>query len=272
MKKNITIYCEGKKGSHDFDILEKVVPEGTLIVPIGGKKGANAIIAFREAGTVKSDFCRMFRDRDFDCSVPDVEQLTFDGNKTLFSYRTTIENYLFDIEIFLNFINYRCLNHKYNINSANDVKLLFVESAKEIKYYQAVRHTLGKMRFANSFNTTWITNGSGTLPLELDFNSCSENGWKLVNDILTKSNHEWTHQIFKSELDYFIDKFDENFFENLDFLVHFQGKDFAKALTNKLESFPLKDYYNYFKSSFDFCLYKDLQELQNIINNQILKN
>ena len=41
----IKVYCEGKAGSHDFDILEKVVDGlGVLIVPIGGKRGAKSAI------------------------------------------------------------------------------------------------------------------------------------------------------------------------------------------------------------------------------------
>lgn len=178
MQKIITIYCEGKRGSHDFDILEKIIGDIAIIKPIGGKKGANAIIEFNESGTVKSDFYCMFRDRDFDCRVPEKEQLTFDNKKTYFSYRTTIENYLFDAEIFFNFVISKNIGSKYSITSIEDVKSIFIESAKVIKNYQSVRHTLGKLRFPNSFDTTWIKSGSGTLPTDLDLNSCKINGWK----------------------------------------------------------------------------------------------
>jgi hypothetical protein len=43
MRKLIMIYCEGKRGSHDNDILEKVVGDiaGIKITPIGSKRGAN---------------------------------------------------------------------------------------------------------------------------------------------------------------------------------------------------------------------------------------
>jgi hypothetical protein len=72
-----------KKGSHDFDILEKVAGDIATIKPIGGKRGANAIIEFVEKGTTNSDFYLFFRDRDFDCPVPEKEELTFDDKHSL---------------------------------------------------------------------------------------------------------------------------------------------------------------------------------------------
>jgi uncharacterized protein (DUF342 family) len=43
MAKILTIYCEGKKGSHDFDLLGKIIADiAVTIKPIGGKRGANA--------------------------------------------------------------------------------------------------------------------------------------------------------------------------------------------------------------------------------------
>jgi hypothetical protein len=263
MKNIITIYCEGKKGSHDFDILEKVVGDIATIRPIGGKKGANAIIEFSESGTVKSDFYCMFRDRDFDCPVPENEELTFDGNKTFFSYRTTIENYLFDTELFFNFVKSGIDNiQQYSINDIDDVKNIFIEIAKSIKDYQAVRHTLGKLRFPNSFDTTWVESGSGHLPESLDLDYCKTNGWRLINDIVTRNNTEWTENKFLTELEIFLEKFNEDFFEDLGFLIYFQGKDFAKALTNKLVNFPLASYYKFSKTHFDYKKYKDLLELR----------
>lgn len=49
--KIVRIYCEGKIGSHDYDILEKVLGDlGTNIEikPLGGKMGAKAIMNFNE--------------------------------------------------------------------------------------------------------------------------------------------------------------------------------------------------------------------------------
>jgi hypothetical protein len=158
MAKILTIYCEGKKGSHDFDLLEKIIADiAVTIKPIGGKRGAKAIIEFAETGTVKSDYYLFFRDRDFDCAVSEKEELTID-KKIHFSHRTTIENYL-----------------------------------------------------------------------------------KL---------------------------FDEKFFNDLKFLIYFQGKDFAKVLTNKLPEFPLKNYYKYAKQNFDYTKFADLVQLKKIVESK----
>ena len=268
MGKILSVYCEGKKGSHDFDILEKVIGEFVIIKPIGGKKGANAIIEFSEKGTAKSDFYCMFRDRDFDCPVSSSEELTFDGKKTYFSYRTTIENYLFDVEMFYNFIIEAKLETKYSISNIESVKDKFIESANNIKYYQAVRHTLGKLRFPNSFETTWIKAGSGHLPLELDLPSCKTDGWALINDAISICNLTWTEANYLAELERFVTLFNDDFINNLEFLIHFQGKDFAKALTTLMIDFPLSSYYKYAKEHFDYNKYADLVELINLFEMQ----
>lgn len=45
MSKIVKIYCEGKSGSHDYDILEKVMSDLSIsIQPIGSKKGAGSAI------------------------------------------------------------------------------------------------------------------------------------------------------------------------------------------------------------------------------------
>jgi hypothetical protein len=262
----LTIYCEGKRGSHDFDILEKVMDGlNCAITPLGGKRGTNAIIEFNEKGkTVHSDFYCMFRDRDFDFPIPYIEELTFDGNKTYCSYRTTIENYLFDIKLFFAFLEEKKLKEIYHIHSEDETIKLFIETAKSIKYYQSVRHTLGKIRFGNSFETTW-TKGSGYLPEKLDLDTCKNEGAKLVYDAKYKAQLYWQHIRYCKELNNFVSLFDDTFFTELKFLIYFQGKDFAKALTNKIAGFPLKQYYSFVKEKFDYKKYKDLVELRQIV-------
>ena len=115
--KIINLYCEGKRGSHDFDILEKVI-DGYLnitIKPIGGKYGANAIMEYQEKnGNVRSDFYLLFRDRDFDKPIPKDEKLIID-RKTYYSYRTTIENYLLDVNTFFDFLQEQ--KNNYNLDT-----------------------------------------------------------------------------------------------------------------------------------------------------------
>ena len=263
--KIINLYCEGKRGSHDFDILEKVI-DGYLnitIKPIGGKYGANAIMEYQEKnGNVRSDFYLLFRDRDFDKPIPKDEKLIIE-RKTYYSYRTTIENYLLDVSTFFNFLQEQ--KNNYNLDTEESVKALFIKVAKELQYYQAVRHTLGALRFANSFDTTWVV-GSGTLPNALDLETCSSNAWQLIEKELHKSQQQWTKEIFEATLQDFLTLFEaESFFDELKFLVYYQGKDFAKALTKELPNFPIDNYYKYAKKHFDYTKYPDLVALRTII-------
>lgn len=264
--KIINLYCEGKKGSHDFDILEKVIEErlNITIKPIGSKYGANAIMEYQEKNNnVRSDFYLLFRDRDFDQPIPEEERLIID-RKTYYSYRTTIENYLLDVSTFFHFLQEQKNNYKLDTEEA--VKALFIKVAKEL----AVRHTLGKLRFNNSFNTTWVI-GSGTLPNALDLDSCKTNAWQLIEDILNKSNQQWTKEIFEATLQEFLTLFEaESFFDELKFLVYYQGKDFAKALTKELLNFSIENYYKYAKKHFDYTKYLDLVELRAIIEKHLV--
>ncbi|MDR1154146.1 MAG: hypothetical protein LBL04_05495 [Bacteroidales bacterium] len=270
------IYCEGKADSHDQFILEKITESlpDVIIRPIGGKRGANAIMEYYENSVTaaKADFYLLFRDRDFDCEIPQKEELIFDGRKTYFSYRTTIENYLFDIHSFYTFITKRGLNREYRIHDANDVSNLFIEIAKKIKDYQIVRHALGKLRNDISFNTTW-TKGSGFLPESLDLENCRKTALEILNQAVEKTEH-WKKENLDEGIEYFSTVFDDDFFNRLDFLVWFQGKDFAQALKNTLTNFPIKAYYTFVRNNFgnyaekngrNNHLYPDLLELRQII-------
>lgn len=273
MSEIITIYCEGQKESHDITILNKVIDglnNNILIKPIGGKLGSKAIIQYlennEERELSKSKDYLLFRDRDFDQPIPDKERLIRE-KKNYYSYRTTIENYLLDVSTFFHFLQEQ--KNNYRIATEEAVKTLFIKVAKELKYYQAVRHTLGKLRFNNSFNTTWVT-GSGTLPNALDLETCSSNAWQLIKDILNKSNQQWTKEIFEATLQEFLTLFEtELFFDELNFLVYYQGKDFAKALTKELPNFSIENYYKYAKKHFDYTKYADLVELRTIIEKQL---
>ena len=216
----------------------------------------------------KSKDYLLFRDRDFDQPIPDKERLIIE-KKTYYSYRTTIENYLLDVNTFFDFLQEQSNNNNYGLNTEEAVKALFIKVAKELKYYQAVRHTLGALRFANSFDTTW-EKGSGTLPNALDLDSCKANAWQLIENTLNKSNQQWTKETFETTLQEFLTLFDERFFDALKFLVYYQGKDFAKALIKELPSFPIDNYYKYAKKYFDYTKYADLVELRAIIEQQLV--
>jgi hypothetical protein len=267
MAKTITIYCEGVKGSHDYDILEKIIEgiSNISIKPIGGKHGANAIVNYAETKlTVQSDFYLLFRDRDFDCPISDEDKLHLHRENTYSGCRTTIENYLLDISLFYRFVEEKKYKNKYNIHSEADVKGFFIEVAKELKYYQAVRHSLGELRYSGSFDTTWLKR-SGYLPEDLGLETCRTEGWKLINDVVTRNNMAWTEENFESAISKFLVMFDDDFFDELTFLTCFQGKDFEKALTDKLPGFPMKSYYKFAKEHFDYTKFGDLKQLRTSI-------
>ena len=125
------------------------------------------------------------------------------------------------------------------------------------------------MRFPIGFDTTW-EKGSGTLPNALDLDSCKANAWQLIEKVLNKSNQQWTKETFETTLQKFLTLFDEHFFDDLKFLVYYQGKDFAKALTKELPNFSIENYYKYAKKHFDYTKYFDLVELRAIIEKHLV--
>jgi hypothetical protein len=269
MSKSIKIYCEGKRGSHDYDVLDKVIEDINVsisIQPIGSKKGAGSAIQVYEKLADKSDVYYFFRDRDFDIKVPDNPSLTID-RYILYSYRTTIENYLFDSNNFYEFISEKKFQQKYNINSLSDAQKIFILAAKKIAYYQALRHTMGKMRIPTDFGTTWVEQGSGTLPDNLDKTYCRSKALEKVEAAKLQTD-SWTDSDFDLLLDSFCQIFDSpDFYTNSLFLVWFQGKDFAKSLSLLLPQFPMADYYRYAKKHFDYKQFEDLKELKTLIEN-----
>jgi hypothetical protein len=259
MNKTIKIYCEGNQKSHDFEILKKIFNnKNVFISPIGSKKGAEETIEIYENGREKSNAFLFFRDRDFDVPVPEKPSLTQKGF-TFYSYRTTIENYLLDATCFFDFIKERKFQKKYKINSVSDVQNLFIKAAKKISYYQALRHTLGQLSAPDDFKTTWMSKGSGHLPLQIDDkNFCRNKALERVP--------QHTEDAFDAHLNAFLERFEITYFyENGDYLVWFQGKDLAKALCLLLPNFPMAGYYRFAKMHFDYRKFEDLVELREVI-------
>lgn len=270
MSKIVKIYCEGKRGSHDYDILEKIIENlnnsQIIIEPLGSVRGAGAIIQYKESLTVKSDFKLFFRDRDFDKEIPSSPILESDTEKKylFYSYRNTIENYLFNENSLLPFINENNLNNNYGIRSIEDTKNKLIEAANNIKYYQAVRHTMGKMRTEKTnFGTKW-TEKSGILPDRLDENYCKEKALEMIK--IAKAHTDlWSEEEFEIIFESFMERFNKEFMDNMDFLVYFQGKDLATSFSKLLPNFPMKKYYQYAKRHFDYTIFPDLIQLRGII-------
>jgi hypothetical protein len=261
MSKVIKVYCEGKAGSPDFDLLSKVVDGlNVLIIPIGGKTGAKSAIQVREEGLSKSDFKLFFRDRDFDAPVPDTASLQNDGSYVYYSYRTTIENYL---------LEYQTIEAYSQGKSwfTADLEANYIAAAKEIKFFQATRHTLGKLRVPTDFGTN-IASKSGNLPEDLSESFCRNAGFELINESVQKIK-SWTKEGYDEVYDEFLAVFNDEFFNSKKFLTYFQGKDFMKSLCQKLPGFSPKQYYQYAKSKFNYRDFNDFVELRKILEDNI---
>ncbi len=266
---SLTIYCEGTRRSHDYNIIHKIVKDKPFkIQPIGSKRGAEIFIADcenkkREAGTFI-----FFRDRDFDVAVPEKPSLIKQGT-TFYSYRTTIENYLFDVHCFFAFLEKKKLNRQYKIHSLDEVQNTFIKAAKKISYYQALRHTMAQMRDSTDWATTWLKGNSGSLPYPLeDKVRYRQKALEKVKET-SLSSEIFIQETFEATLDTFCTRFDkEDFYLTSQYLIWFQGKDFAKSLSLMLPQFPMAHYYKFAKKYFDYNLFEDLVELREIITKE----
>ena len=105
MSKIIKIYCEGKQGSHDYDILQKVIGDlSVFIEPIGSIRGAGAIIQYKKAKeVVKSDFLTWFQGKDFEAAL----QILLPSFPTKSYYKFAKNN--FNYELFPDLVELRTL-------------------------------------------------------------------------------------------------------------------------------------------------------------------
>jgi hypothetical protein len=272
MSKATYVFCEGGGNSHDGKILGKLFDELTfkpVLIPSGGKRGMAAFVQgyFSGAKVVSSDTKLAFRDRDFDFPVPDMPSLIETEKIWMFAgFRTSIENYLLDSKIFFDFLDQNHIRDT-GIENPENAKLLFDEVALELKYYSAARHSLGKIRARMDFDTTW-THGSGDLPKSLAEAYCINKSLQLIEPIRLKSVN-LTEEVFQTHFAVFLEKFNDVFFENADYLIWFSGKDIMEAIHRRLgrQKFSPKLYYNFAHKQFDFRKFPDLTELFDKLNN-----
>lgn len=261
INKTVRIYCEGKLGSHDFFVLNKIVANLNIeIQPIGGTRGAEMAIQAHEL-TNKSAVFLFFRDRDFET----FKQPILSDGYTYYSHRTTIENYLFDHNRFYGFIEAKKLHRRYKLKSLSEVQTLFIKAAKQIAYYQALRYTIAQLRNPNELDTTWLSQGSGALPTLFELNNkplCRQKA--LAHLAVAKQETDvWTERTFDDTLNTFYTPFEkEHFYTHSEFLIWFQGKDFAKMLSLLLPGFPMNAYYRFAKKYFDYTQFDDLVQFR----------
>lgn len=141
------LFCEGEKGSLDIQLLNKLPFNSmtTEIIPMGGKYSAGAFKnGFITALDGENPTYILFRDRDYDMPFPDVARLSpspFSPN-TYMSYCATIENYLINPKILLDYLSSEQLNQKSNIHTLQEAKRFLDDIAQELRYYAAVRYAI----------------------------------------------------------------------------------------------------------------------------------
>lgn len=268
---SLTIYCEGTRRSHDYDIIHKIVKDKAVqIQPIGSKRGAEAFIEACESQKGRTDAFIFFRDRDFDVALPEKPSLIKDGY-TFYSYRTTIENYLFDAQCFFAFLEKKKLNKQFKIHNPKEVQNVFIKAAKKISYYQALRHTIAQMRDSTDLATTWIKGNSGSLPYPLeDKKPYRQKALEKIKETRIQTDLS-IEKTFDATFEAFYTRFEhEDFYLTSQYLIWFQGKDFAKSLSLTLPQFPMVHYYKFAKQYFDYKQFEDLVELRKIIEGRDL--
>lgn len=262
------LLCEG---SSDVQFLNKIItPLPVRIIPTGGKYGAGSFIkGFLESKKVsKPDFYFYYRDRDFDFEPPsDQPELSIKQGGLLVSHRITLENYLISAEQMLIFLSsYKSTPvRQYTLQ---DLETAIEQAARDIKFYQASRHALGAIRVPIEVKTTWIENGSGTLPLQLDENSCLQQALMHINPQREKIS-AYTDQKFQEKYQYFIQLFNDTFFVEKKYFAWFQGKDLITSIKRQLPDFPMKSYLNFAMSSFTPEAFPDLLQLKQLIQDNL---
>lgn len=277
MSKIVKIYHEGHTEGFDADILEKTLPLDAQRQPIGGKFSAKAVIQTHEnVAPSKSDYWLFWRDRDFDKEPEFCKLLDFDAKgKICYSHRTTIENYLLDAEMFYQFCLQTSVSFVWKSKAKHEglkeIEFVFKRQAEKIKSYQAVRYALSSIRNKTNLQITnsW-SGGSGTLPKSLIDTDCKSEGSKILEAVFNSvkiycSPPEFEE--FQKKVTHYLAIFDQNFFDNFDFLVWFQGKDLMASL-QRVEIFDEKKYYKFALKHFDYTRFPDLVALRYYIENK----
>lgn len=270
------VFCEGKPNSLDYLLLNQILPVGQVrIRPIGGKFSLPAYIqgcldTYPANGQPKYI---AFRDRDFDLEPPDSPQLVrHSGKKPIwFSHRAAIENYLIDIDLLHQYWAERENTPNWNYGpppSTDEVEKHIRESALELIDYQAVRWGLAKLKPGPRWpeiHTTW-TDGSGDIPLSLDYQTCLTQARQLV-ETFQNQIQDIHPDLLQQHAESFRERFrDQNFLKEQKYLIWFHGKDHLVQLCRRLApNFPRRNYAEWAAEHIDISKHPDLQQLVTLV-------
>ena len=274
---NVILFCEGEEGSLDKLVFNKLLGQisGVTLVPVGGKFNSTAFVDgyLRRGGgggvLAPTTAAYFLRDRDFDFQVPMSPELIsvkknggIAHNVSVYaSYRTTLENYLITSLLLQEYIQSRPNPPQV------DIQQLIDEAARSILHYSTVRHALGKIRGHVSLDTTWMKQGSGTLPetavlasLERCLIKAKEmiSAYQSESALINEANFEQLVASFSAQFTA------PQFWEDQEYFVYFQGKDLQKAITTHLNNLHVQiswsDYYRFAIDRIDFLQFPDYNQ------------
>lgn len=290
--RTVYLFHEGKAGGYDQEVLKKIPFEGKTVIPqpFGGKGGHSRYMDgyasyAKSLGTTPDNQFIGFRDRDFDFAIPEHPQLISAGNNVFAGYRTTIENYLFDYELFYDFTESEEYSSRLGakpFQTVEETKEAFDNAAEEILFFQAARNALGCIRNPKAEQRTnfidmerWQNSDtrihffkSGTLPQDLTKEHCIEESYRVI-DTFQDEALKYSREKFAEAFEDFLNLFNQSdYIEQSNYLIYVHGKDFEAALKRNLsEQFPFKTYYRFAIDKFDYLKFQDLVELKEYISN-----
>ncbi len=264
---SIILFCEGENGntkSYDWQILKLLAgTKNAELQTFGGKMGykqyKTAYLDIKKEQAEKDvventiyDKAYIFRDRDFDFDYEHLEKtphLIEVGKNEFASFRTCIENYMLDRDFFFEFLEKEYSTRNF-LKTKPELEQLYIESAKEIRYYSTMRHALGFIRkgfphldskpkddenkaisFNNNFQKT----------------TCQKEMNEYFNRFLAKIP-TFSEVELNKMFEFFCQKFDEeSFYAEHKFMIWFNGKELKDQIQNRLQKFkPQISVENYF--------------------------
>ncbi|MFN0037170.1 MAG: hypothetical protein ACKVUS_19100 [Saprospiraceae bacterium] len=287
--KTVYLFHEGGSGGLDQTVLKKIPFEGRTVIPqpFGGKFGhARFIEGFGEyAKSLGTELAVVgFRDRDFDFPVPQKPALTKANENVYAGYRTTLENYLLDTEVFFSFTKdeKQMAEPGTLFSDVLAVKTLFDRAAQDILVFQAARYALGLIRSKAEQKTNFrdyeeekkLKNktkfcylSSNTLPPSLAEKDCLREAHMVIETFQGEAA-KYSKEHFEEAFEHCLKEFREpDFIQQDTYLVWFQGKTLQESMKPYLpRDFPMNAYNKYAAAHFDYTKHPDLMELKNTLN------
>lgn len=276
------IFCEGKKSSLDFSLLNRLFesfPSNKPTIVPAGSKFTFSVFAqgYFSPDEVGSQQYIVFRDRDFDVYPTENIRLLKpikSQDKVFATHRACVENYLLDPHLIDNYWLSKFTEKQDNPSSkwghgnspgVETIKNWIENSARHLQEYQAVRWALGDLlQMSGSrvqLTTTW-TGGSGKIPVSLELQDCKSQAQDLINQFI-QGVKAVNQEDFEESLAKYQRQFTQvDFWHNQDYLIWFHGKDIQKMMQkNESNYISLNTFFDWAIAHLDIAQYPDLVEL-----------